>query len=297
MSAPLITVMIVAVVALVPLPLDAQLRPISGSQCSGVGIFCTGDDSTLDLALRVEAFVWAAIALLFTAALIFLVYAGYKYITSTGSEEIAAQAKRQIVYAILGMIFAGTAFTIRNVILTATGDFRGGGGNPQAAAGILIFESQRFIDLALYLIGTAAVIFLIYAGYKYISSQGEEDASAQAKRQIAYAILGIVVAAGARIITGAFIDEGDKVLVPRGSAAAGQSIVNNLVTPVVNALLVLVGVAAAAYVIMAGVMYFSSQGDEQRAEAAKQQLIYGVIGIAVILLSAAIVNFVIRAIV
>jgi hypothetical protein len=61
--------------------------------------------------------------------------------------------------------------------------------------------------------------------------------------------------------------------------------------------LVLVAIAAVAYIIVAGVMYISSEGDEGQAETAKRQLLYGVIGVIIVLLSAAAVNFVINAIV
>jgi hypothetical protein len=56
------------------------------------------------------------------------------------------------------------------------------------------------------------------------------------------------------------------------------------------------GLAAAIYVIIAGIQYMSAQGDEQSINQAKRQLIFAVVGLIVIGLSVVITNFVIEAI-
>ena len=68
------------------------------------------------------------------------------------------------------------------------------------------------------------------------------------------------------------------------------------ITKIVNALLTLAAVIAAIFVIIGGVRYITAQGDEDAIEAAKNTVIYAVIGVVVIALSAVIVNFIIVAI-
>ena len=68
------------------------------------------------------------------------------------------------------------------------------------------------------------------------------------------------------------------------------------ITKIVNALLTLAAVVAAIFVIIGGVRYITAQGDEDAMEAAKNTVIYAVIGVVVIALSAVIVNFIIVAI-
>lgn len=60
---------------------------------------------------------------------------------------------------------------------------------------------------------------------------------------------------------------------------------------IINALLLIAAIAAVAYIIISGVRYFASQGDERAVEEAKRSLIFGVIGILVTLLALVIVNF------
>ncbi len=63
---------------------------------------------------------------------------------------------------------------------------------------------------------------------------------------------------------------------------------------IVNALLVLVGIVAAIYLVIGGVRYITSEGDENQAAQAKHTILFAVIGLIVIGLSAMIVNFVIE---
>jgi hypothetical protein len=80
------------------------------------------------------------------------------------------------------------------------------GGTPQAGAdcarptGVpaqLFGEGSIFQTIAnvlIFLVGTAAVIFLIIGGLRYVLSQGNASAVEGAKNTILYAIIGIIVA-------------------------------------------------------------------------------------------------------
>lgn len=71
-----------------------------------------------------------------------------------------------------------------------------------------------------------------------------------------------------------------------------DSLLNTIVT-IVNVLLGLVGIVAAIYLVLGGVRYVMSEGEEDQTEKAKKTIIYALIGIIVIGISAALVNFVI----
>ncbi len=51
----------------------------------------------------------------------------------------------------------------------------------------------NIVKILLMLAGLVAVIYLIYGGVKYITSQGEEEAAEEGKRVILYAIIGLIV--------------------------------------------------------------------------------------------------------
>lgn len=63
---------------------------------------------------------------------------------------------------------------------------------------------------------------------------------------------------------------------------------------IVNYVLIIVGVLALAMVVYGGFLYITAHGDTGQIENAKNTIIFAVIGIVVIGLAAALVNFVIR---
>jgi uncharacterized membrane protein len=79
----------------------------------------------------------------------------------------------------------------------------------------------------------------------------------------------------------------------QGTAQGG--LVQAIIT-IVNILLILAALIAAVFLVIGGIRYITSQGDEEAADKAKNTILYSVIGLIVIGLSAAVVNFVVGAI-
>lgn len=68
------------------------------------------------------------------------------------------------------------------------------------ASGELTANISKIINAVLGLVSAIAVIALIYGGIKYITSLGNEDEAAKAKRVILYAIIGLIVIALSAVI-------------------------------------------------------------------------------------------------
>ncbi|MEX1997679.1 MAG: pilin [Candidatus Andersenbacteria bacterium] len=84
------------------------------------------------------------------------------------------------------------------------------------------------------------------------------------------------------------------VTVPGSNLSTGTLL--EAIQNVVNVLLTLVGIVAVVMIIYGGVRYIISLGDEAEAAKAKRVILYALIGLIVIGLSAVIVNFVLSAI-
>ena len=72
--------------------------------------------------------------------------------------------------------------------------------------------------------------------------------------------------------------------------------INNVLSNVLLYILGTIGVLSVVCIVIAGIMYITAAGDEDRVEKAKKMLTYSVIGLAVALLSLVIliaINFVI----
>ena len=95
-------------------------------------------------------------------------------------------------------------------------------------------------------------------------------------------------------VPGIVLAQGLGQITPFQGTAGGTLI--EAVTAIVNFLLVLAGLAASVFLVIGGVQYITSRGDEDTAAKAKNTILYAVIGLVVIGLSAAIVNFVVSAV-
>ena len=62
---------------------------------------------------------------------------------------------------------------------------------------------------------------------------------------------------------------------------------------IINAVLYVVGILAVVMVIIGGVKYTTSGGDQSAVTSAKNTILYGIIGLVIAILAYAIVNFVI----
>lgn len=119
----MITLMaVMGFVALVPTPASAQVFDAAKqSACQGAQFKGTGDCSGLDAESRVNSIMRLAINLLSViagfAAVIMIILAGFKYITSEGDSGNISSAKTALLYAIIGLVVVALAqFIVRFVL-------------------------------------------------------------------------------------------------------------------------------------------------------------------------------------
>lgn len=79
-----------------------------------------------------------------------------------------------------------------------------------------------------------------------------------------------------------------------GAANTGPSSVPEVVTNVINILLYIVGAASVIMLIVGGIRYIMSQGDQAAISAAKNTILYAIIGVIVAIIAYAVVNWVIN---
>ena len=84
------------------------------------------------------------------------------------------------------------------------------------------------------------------------------------------------------------------------NAAKGEDVPETLdgsggvVTAIINGVLYVVGVLAVIMVVIGGVQYTTSGGDQAAVTKAKNTILYGIVGLVIAILAYAIVNFVIN---
>ena len=78
-----------------------------------------------------------------------------------------------------------------------------------------------------------------------------------------------------------------------GGTDADGSQLGTSVGSILNIIIGSLGVIAVIVIIIGGVLYMTSSGDSGKVKKAKDTILYGVIGLIICVLAAAIVNFVI----
>lgn len=263
---------------------SAQIAPLQGAQCTALGINCQPGNNTGSLTQYVLNVLNIFLTLLGVVALLMICVAGVRYITAQGDEGKIEQAKKTILYAVIGLIVVGLAAVTVNFTLGAAGI----SGAQLPGGSNLIGAALLILNIFLTLVGITALIYVLIGGIRYITAQGDEGKLEQAKHTILYAVIGLLVIGLAAIavnFTAAAIG------LPTGIPAS-----NNLplaIWQLINVALILAGLTALVYVILGGVRYITAQGDESKVEAAKNTILYAVIGLIVIGIAAVLVNFVI----
>ena len=103
-----------------------------------------------------QVFVFGIAVLMFTWGL-------FRLILSAGDEEIQKKAKNRILYGTLALLFMG--FVRFWGVIISSGDF----------SGKITKTAGSLFSLALLFAGPIAIFFLIWGGYYYITSAGDEE--------------------------------------------------------------------------------------------------------------------------
>lgn len=141
-------------------------------------------------------------------AVVFVIYAGAKFILSQGAPDEAAKARTTVFNALIGLAIAAVAIGVVSFIGTQVTNVRAGQGkylnlNPlpdltaQAQGSTLI---QTGLSITFGILGAISFLVIVLAGLQYILSQGDSAAVKKAKDAIIYALIGLVLAIVAQSI-------------------------------------------------------------------------------------------------
>lgn len=132
----------------------------------------------------------------------YVIYGGYRYMFSQGDPVKVATGKKTLVQAFIGLAIVLSAYVIMGAIRIA---LVGGSGNISKCATETCIDPGQMVDnligWVIAVAGIVCVIFLIYGGVSYITSQGDPGKIQKAKHSILYAIIGLVIVALAFTIT------------------------------------------------------------------------------------------------
>jgi hypothetical protein len=157
------------------------------------------------------------------------------------------------------------------------------------------------VDDLLIIAGLVAVVFVIYAGIKYVMSQGSPDETSKAQSTLVNALIGLAIAliaialvsfignslAGSSAFQDNASSSADFNSLPHTDASKGT--ISTALTIVFG----VVGALSLLFITIGGFRYVLSQGDPQAVGKAKGTILYAVVGLIVAITAMAIVTFVV----
>lgn len=180
-------------------------------------------------------------------------------------------------FILSGLALAGETNTEVNIPNPITGD------NFEAVVGSILDSLQLFV-------GGIAIIMFVIAGMIYIFSGGNQERTELAKKVMTATIIGLVIILAGRTIFKEIYDIFGDVLGEEGNEISNSNKAIDIVENVLNFVLSLVVIIAIITLAIGGITYLTSGGNQERAESAKKQIIYSIIGITLALGSMVIVT-------
>lgn len=150
-------------------------------------------------------------------------------------------------------------------------------------------------DLSLA-VGIIAVGIVIYGGYLYMMSQGDPMRATRGKKTLTSAVIGVVIAMGASVLVNTA-----KVILgitvnAEGVEGGSETLPATYLQDVFNWAYIAAGIVAVGFIIKNAVDYLISTGDPGKIQKATRGIIFSIVGLVVVLLAAAITNFVITSV-
>lgn len=144
-------------------------------------------------------------------AVVFVIYAGFRYVTSQGSPEETSKAQSTIINALIGLAIAMIAVALVSYIGNKLGGSRVGGGHPGHSLDVSSLPNpgvsgtnnstvKTALTITFGILGALSLLFITIGGFRYVISQGDSQATSKAKSTIIYALVGLAIALVAQAI-------------------------------------------------------------------------------------------------
>jgi hypothetical protein len=150
---------------------------------------------------------------------------------------------------------------------------------------------QGWVEFLIQFAAILALIYVLIGAIRLTVSAGDPQQVASGRKTLIYSLVGLGISVMGMVIT--------SYVQALGARAAGETTnpffgTNGVLTILVSQLGFVVGVASVIMVILGGFRYITSAGQPQSAQAARNTIVYAIVGVVVALAAQAIVSFVLE---
>ncbi len=135
------------------------------------------------------------------ASAVFVMWGGFKYLTSQGNSENTRAARRTIIYSLVGVAVTIIASTVVSFVLNELiGSVYEDTGLPATEA--TSNQIEKIFSIAYAIAGGIAALMVVIGSFNYVVSAGDPQKTSTALNTIIYALVGLVIIVFANVITG-----------------------------------------------------------------------------------------------
>lgn len=262
--------------------------------CGEGGFPCPqGDDSVKMAQSLMEKIGYNIRVIIGSIAIILIIVSGIKMITAGGNEEIFNKQRSALFFGILGLFFVALAGELAQIFEVGRGGFL-------KDPNVMLQKSRLFnrtveiiITLIKYLISSIAVVFIVRNGLRLVLLGGNEEEVAKDRKNIFYAILGLIVILISNPIVNKIFFKIDTSTFPGidpvRPAIDPMRLIQEI-TGMTNVIAAIAGPLAMLSLLAGGIMYILGGADEQKLEKAKKIITWSLIGLVIIYGAFAIVS-------
>lgn len=229
----------------------------------------------------------------YAVATIFFLIIALRLIFSSNTEEEVGKFKKWIIWITVWLIVMQLAFAFTDIIFDTWADSTVGS---KLINGIVL----PMISLLQTLASIFFIAMAIYAFYRLVTANGNDEAVKSWKMTIVYALIGFIIIRFAKEIVVAFYGQLDcdgrasSIVAPADAKCVNIAELNGWVQMIISFIQWLNGFVAIVVLIMimyAGMQILLSGGDEEKVKKWKNAILYIAIGLLVLVANWLILTF------
>jgi len=223
-------------------------------------------------------------------AIIMIVVAGVRLIIARKKiDEVWPKQKEHLIMIVAGFALIMIAdLLVKRVIFGMEGEVYDSEGSVQIAAGVATENIKGIYNAIMILAGVLAIAMIVIAGFRLLTSAGNEEAQTKVKKQITWLIVGLFVLGIAEFVVQDFLFPDKGAQIP----AAEQGM--RLIVSFTNFAAAFISICAFLFSLYGGYLYVIATGNEEQTSKAKKVLLGAIIALVLGLGAFAIVNTVIQ---
>lgn len=208
--------------------------------------------------------------LISTIAFIYIIVNAIKLISTT-SEEEAGKVKDGLIMAVLGFIIIQVAdIAVKKAFFGEQGEAFQDVATTKLYAAETVNQIRGIIGFFEYFLGAAAVLVLVIRGFTLITSAGNEEEIGKARKQVLYAMAGLIAVGLSEVVVRGFIFPAN------GSQLPSTQMGMHIIVSVTNFLVGFIAIASFIMLFYGGYSYVVSGGNEEVKEKVKK-IIFGAV--------------------